>query len=397
MIILAVSSGTSADAVDVAAARFEQIGDTLTMTPLGAAEHPWRDGLDRRIRALYPPASTTIGEVCALDTLIGQEFAYVAVAAAQQLGLARPDLIVSHGQTVFHWVEEGTAHGTLQLGQPAWIAEATGVPVLSNVRARDVAAGGQGAPLASTFDALWLRAAAQRAGVKRVAALNLGGLANVTVSTPEKLVSFDTGPASCLIDAAIVALGDGQTYDAAGRLGAIGSVRTDLLDRLLADPYFSAAPPKSTGREHFHTEFVRPLLPGLPPVSDQDLVATLTELTARTVADQLSGVDLVIASGGGVRNRTLMRALQRRLGDVPLRTSDEYGVAASAKEAYLFTLLGYLSVTGQPGTVASPASTTTTGAVGPRILGDFTPGSGALVLPPPSAPVRALDWVEAGN
>ena len=177
--------------------------------------------------------------VCRLDTRIGQAFAEVAVAAIEHVGPV--DLIVSHGQTLYHWVEDGTVKGTLQLGQPAWIAERTHVPVVSDLRPRDVAAGGQGAPLVSLLDTLLL---AGRDG--RPAALNLGGIANLTVPP----LAFDTGPGNALLDRAARQLA-GRPYDDDGALAAAGPVVPELLDRLLADPYYARPAPKSTGPEHF--------------------------------------------------------------------------------------------------------------------------------------------------
>ena len=150
MIVIGLISGTSVDAIDVAAARFAWLGDTLTLEPLGHRELPWPVETRRRLLAALPPARVTVGEVCALDVLAGEAFAAAALSGMRDLGVGRAGLISSHGQTVFHLVEGGRALGTLQLGQPAIIAEATGLPVVSDLRARDIAAGGQGAPLAST-------------------------------------------------------------------------------------------------------------------------------------------------------------------------------------------------------------------------------------------------------
>jgi anhydro-N-acetylmuramic acid kinase len=264
----------------------------------------------------------------------------------------------------------------LQLGQPAIIAEVTGLPVVSDLRARDVAAGGQGAPLASTLDALWLAGA----GGPR-AALNLGGIANITVvgAAGETVLAYDTGPASCLLDIAATRLTGGtQRCDEDGRMALVGQVRNDLLTRLLAEPYYALPPPKSTGRELFNLEYVDRRLDGLPTVAGPDLMATLTELTARTVAGAClrHGVTEVVASGGGVRNPALMAALARALSRVTLVTAEQRGLPSEAKEAYLFALLGFLSWHGMPGSVPSA-----TGARGARVLGRISPGMGALRLP----------------
>lgn len=378
LVVIGLISGTSVDAIDAAAARFHRDGDALVLQPLGQREMPWPADTKRRLLAALPPAPVTMGEVCALDVLVGEAFASAALEAMRDLAGGHADLVSSHGQNVFHHVEDGRARGTLQLGQPALIAEATGLPVVSDLRARDVAAGGQGAPLASTLDALWL---AGDGGPR--AALNLGGIANITVvgRPGEPVVAFDTGPASCLLDLeALRITGGAQGCDWDGRLALAGQVRADLLDRLLTEPYYAALAPKSTGRELFDAGHLARHAAGLPPVADADGMATLTELTARTVADacRRHGVREVVASGGGVRNPALMAALRRALAEVPVVTSEDRGLPAGAKEAYLFALLGYLSWHGLPGTVPGA-----TGAAGPRILGRTSPGARALRMPAP--------------
>ena len=383
MIVMGMISGTSVDAIDVAAARFERDGDTLRLRRLGHAERAWPAETRRRLLAALPPAPVSLAEVCALDVLVGEAFAAVAVGAMRDWG--RADLICSHGQNVFHWVEAGQARGTLQLGQPAIIAEATGLPVVSDLRACDVAAGGQGAPLASTLDALWLAGA----GGPR-AALNLGGIANITVvgGEGEAVLAYDTGPASCLLDIEASRLTAGrQSYDPDGALALAGQVRADLLERLLAEPYYRMPPPKSTGRELFDREYVAARLAGLPPIGGPDLMATLTALTARTVADacRAHGVTEVVASGGGVRNPALMAALRQALAPAVLQTAEDRGLPADGKEAYLFALLGYLTWHGIPGTVDGA-----TGARERRVLGRLSPGAGGLVLPPSASIPKRL-------
>ena len=385
MIVIGMISGTSVDAIDVAAARFAAEGDTLAMTKLGHRELPWPAGTKRRILAALPPAPVSMGEVCALDALIGEAFAEAAARAVREFGL-QADLIASHGQTVFHLIEGGRARATLQLGQPAIIAEATGLPVISDFRARDIAAGGQGAPLASTLDALWL---AGEGGPR--AALNLGGIANVTVvgGPGEPVLAFDTGPANCLLDMEAARLSGGALgFDAGGRLASAGTVREDVLGRLLAEPYYGRPAPKSTGRELYDTFYVARRLEGLPPVSGPDLMATLTELTARTVADacRTHGAREVVASGGGVRNPALMQALRRALDPAPLITAEARGLPSDGKEAYLFALLGFLSWHGLPGTVPGA-----TGARDGRILGRVSPGNRPLRMERLAAtPVRLV-------
>ncbi|GAA3354796.1 anhydro-N-acetylmuramic acid kinase [Streptomyces antimycoticus] len=355
-------------------------GDTVVLAPLGLVSEAYPEALRSALSAALPPAATTMKEVCALDTRIGQVFAALAARADRELCGGRADLIGSHGQTVYHWAEGGRVHGTLQLGQPAWIAEATGCPVVSDLRTRDVAAGGQGAPLVSLVDALWLRG---RPGV--CAALNLGGIANITVvSSAGDPLAFDTGPANALIDAAVGDLTGGRLdHDADGAMAARGTVHEPLLERLLAEPYYALPAPKTTGKELFHGSYLRAALATAGPVPDDDVVATVTELTARTVADAVRSVHAteVIASGGGTRNPTLMGALRRALGTIALRTSDDLGLPAPAKEAYAFAVLAFLTAHGLAGTAPS-----CTGARHASVLGSITPGSRGLTLPAPGRP-----------
>ncbi|MGW6283065.1 anhydro-N-acetylmuramic acid kinase [Kribbella sp. NPDC055071] len=374
MRVIGLMSGTSYDAIDAAAAELRLDGDQLVLTPLGLLSQPYPASVRAAVAASLPPASTTMEQVCTLDTSIGQAFAQVAQQAVEQLCGGHADLIVSHGQTVFHWVDGATVRGTLQLGQPAWIAEATGITVVSDLRARDVAAGGQGAPLVSILDVLWLRG---RPGVP--VALNLGGIANITVVHGEP-VAFDTGPANALIDAAMTEL-TGRPFDADGVMAARGTVNAELLERLLAEPYYGRPAPKSTGKELFNLAYLARALEGLPEIPGPDLVATLTMLTARTVADAVRryGGTEVIASGGGIRNPVLMHLLGSELG-VPLRTTDELALPSAAKEALAFAVLGFLTVHGLGGTVPS-----CTGARHTSLLGSVTPGSAGLPMVPRDA------------
>jgi anhydro-N-acetylmuramic acid kinase len=368
MRVIGLMSGTSYDAIDAAAAELRLDGDQLVLTPLGLLSQPYPSWLRAEVAASLPPASTTMEQVCTLDTSIGQAFAQVARQAVEQLCGGHADLIVSHGQTVFHWVDGATVRGTLQLGQPAWIAEATGTTVVSDLRARDVAAGGQGAPLVSILDVLWLRG---RTGVP--VALNLGGIANITVVHGEP-VAFDTGPANALIDAVMTEL-TGRPFDADGVMAARGSVNAELLERLLSDPYYDRPAPKSTGKELFNLAYLARALEGLPEIPGPDLVATVTMLTARTVADAVRryGGTEVIASGGGIRNPVLMHLLGAELDGVPLRTTDELALPSAAKEALAFAVLGFLTVHGLGGTVPS-----CTGARHTSLLGSVTPGLAGL-------------------
>ncbi|MFH8572527.1 anhydro-N-acetylmuramic acid kinase [Streptomyces sp. NPDC017993] len=386
MRVIGLMSGTSYDAVDAAAADLQLVGDTLELSPLGMLSEPYPDALRAALAAALPPAGTTMEDVCRLDTRIGQSFASLAARADRELCAGRAELIASHGQTVYHWTDDGRVHGTLQIGRPAWIAEATGRPVVSDLRARDVAAGGQGAPLVSIFDTLWLRG---RPGAP--VALNLGGIANITALPEGKdPIAFDTGPANALIDAAVQHLTNGRLdYDTGGALAARGSFSEHLLHRLLDEPYYAQPAPKTTGKELFHLPYLLAALAECGPLPAEDVTATVTLLTARTVADAARsvGASEVIASGGGTRNPTLMTLLRTELGAIRLQTSDDLGLPAAAKEAYAFAVLGFLTAHGLPATAPS-----CTGARHPSVLGSITPGAGGLRLPSPprTAPERLV-------
>lgn len=403
MRVVGMISGTSYDGIDAAAADLELDGDVVTLRPLGLSSCGWPEELRARIAAVLPPNPTTIDEVCRLDTELGQLFGEAAVAGCLGPAEGRAELVVSHGQTVFHWVEGDQPLGTLQLGAPAWIAAATGLPVVSDLRGRDITRGGHGAPLASTLDALLL---ADRPGPS--GALNLGGIANITVLAGSGLagpglagstaagpdpIAYDIGPANALIDAAVVAASSGaERLDRDGVRAGRGRVDPQLLEVLLAEPYYARPAPKSTGKELFHSGYVDELRQraGLDSVevSSEDLIATLTELSAVLVARSCARHRLreLVVSGGGVHNPVLMDRISALAAPTTITSIDAFGLPAQAKEAYLFALLGFLTVHGLVGTFASA-----TGASEPSVLGSITPGNGPLWLPEPAPhPPRRL-------
>ncbi|MDN4599212.1 anhydro-N-acetylmuramic acid kinase [Leifsonia virtsii] len=386
MRVLGMISGTSHDGIDIAVVDFADDADGVTAAIEYTTSTPYSPGLRERLRAALPPAPVGFDVACELDTLIGQEFGAAAAAAVRahgQAGFGPVDLVCSHGQTVFHWIADGRALGTLQLGQPAWIAEATGLPVLSDLRAADIAAGGQGAPLVPILDTILLTADAEEG--RRAGALNLGGISNVTVvASGEEPAAWDIGPANALIDAVVTAdAGTPDGFDRDGRLAAAGTVDDELLEQLLAEPYYALPTPKSTGKELFHFDYVLEHLARRgADLALADVVATLTELTARTVADAVraAGVESLLVSGGGVRNPVLLGRIAELLPEVQVRTSDAVGVPSDDKEAVAFALIGWASASGLPGNVPS-----CTGASGGRVLGRLSPAPGT---PLPSTGVR---------
>jgi anhydro-N-acetylmuramic acid kinase len=362
MIVAGVLSGTSLDGIDVAIA---EIGPR-TRRVLTFATLPFAPDLRARILAAYPPAQLDALAFAALHAEIGSAFGAAVLGVAAGYDLA---LVGSHGLTLAH---DGAAHRTLQIGDPFRLRELVGVTVAYDFRAADCAAGGQGAPLVPYLDALLFGAA----DADRVA-VNLGGIANLCVlragAEPGDALAFDSGPANLPIDTYIAARGlaDGRC-DRDGALALRGTVDPGLLAQWLADPYFRAPPPKSTGREAFGAPFVaahRARLDALPPA---DAVATLTALSVRTVADAVRcsappGAT-VILSGGGVHNRALTGGLRAELAGMAVTTAAQFGVDPDAKEALLFAQLAYDLVRGRPANVPK-----VTGARGPRVLGALAP------------------------
>ncbi|TDD82491.1 anhydro-N-acetylmuramic acid kinase [Saccharopolyspora karakumensis] len=380
-------SGTSMDGIDVVAAELRLDGETIELRPLGDHTLAYPADLREDLLAALPPGVLDAETFCRLDTLVGRCFADAALRGVELAG-GEADFVSSLGQTIYHWVEGGRAHGTLQIGQPAWIAEATGLPVISDLRTRDVAASGHGAPLAGVLDSLWLGDPGVQwepgTGVPLKSgtpvALNIGGIANIAVVGGPEPLAYDTGPGNALIDLAAQQR-TGKPQDTDGALAASGTVREDLLTNLLDDEYYRLPAPKSTGKEHFNSGYLARALDELgEPVSDADLLATLTQLTARTIADacRAEGAGRVVVAGGGVHNPVLLAALRREL-DVPVLVSDDLGMPSDSKEALLTALLGFLTWNGLPGNTPG-----TTGAAGPRVLGSITPGATGLRLPEPA-------------
>ena len=344
MRVLGCMSGTSVDGIDVACADLELAEDALRCRFRGLSSTPFDGRLQKRIVAALPPGLPGAGELCQLHAELGHAYAAALAAALDELAGGHADLAVLHGQTFFHWVDpDGRALGTLQLGNSSAAAERLGVPVISDLRSRDIAAGGQGAPLVPVFDALLL---AGRSG--RGAAVNLGGIANLTVIDGGNVVTgYDLGPAGALMDpAAAQASGQQLRFDAEGAIAARGQVCEQLLSRLKADPYYLLLVPRSTGREHFNAEYLRQTLAGIEPApAGHDVVATVTRLLVDLLAQAAREHKLaeLVLSGGGSKNATAVAWLRSALPGVTVLTTDELGVPVQAKEALAFAVLGYLT------------------------------------------------------
>lgn len=387
MRVLGLISGTSHDGIDAAVVDFTSDGGAVSGEVLAATSIAYSGPLRARLIAALPPAQTTLAEVCELDTLIGQEFAEVAAHIAAEVGGV--DAVCSHGQTVYHWVDGAHALGTLQIGQPAWIAERIAAPVVSDIRIRDITAGGHGAPLVSFLDELLLRS---RAGT--AAALNLGGISNMTVVGAAGVVAYDIGPANALVDAVIGQYGlNPLGYDEDARIAQTGKVDEELLNTFLTDDYYALNAPKSTGKEHFHLGYVQEHVARLErDIPITDLVRTLTEVTVRTVAQDVraAGIEFLAVSGGGCHNPLLLDGIRAALPKTEVVLADELGAPADSKEAILLSLIGWCTMHGIPAIIPGG-----TGAREPRILGTITPGAGPLVLPTPLAGIDSLTLTTA--
>lgn len=371
---IGLMSGTSCDGIDAVLVRLKGSGPGTAMKLVAHHNTPYTDRLRTRLLREHLDAS----EVCTLNFELGERLAEAAktlVDEARDQG-TEVDFIASHGHTIAHYPPPTNREiGTLQVGEASVIAERTGVLVVSDFRTRDMAAGGQGAPMVTYPD--WVLF--QKPG-RTVACLNIGGIANWTVVPEafEDILAFDTGPGNMIIDGSVRLLTKGsEDMDVDGALAAEGQVIEEYLDYLMGHPYFALVPPKSTGREAFGPgAYLRDALANRRQHPKADLVATATVAVARSIADAYRRfiaprytIDHVIVGGGGANNKTLMTMLQGELGSVRVFRSDQYGIPLAAREAIAFAILGNETLCGQPSNVPQA-----TGAERPVVLGKITPG-----------------------
>jgi anhydro-N-acetylmuramic acid kinase len=370
-VVVGLMSGTSLDGISAAVARFKDSPDgRIDVELLAFTSRSYTPAQRTRLSAAL--GGGTPAEYCRLNFDLGGWLADAAIEVMAEAGIARDDIsaIASHGQTIWH--EPG--HSTWQTGEAAVIAERTGIDVVSDFRVRDVAAGGQGAPLVPAADAMLFASGTEWRGLQ-----NLGGIGNITVVPPrgeiEGVRAFDTGPGVAVIDGVTRALRPDLSYDVDGKLAKAGRPNMAIVEELLAAPYFASPPPKSTGRELFNTDYFMKLIARCrgDGASDEDIVATAVQLTAESIGDAYrrfipEPVGEVLVSGGGAKNPSLFAAIVKAAAPLRVRHFDEVYFDGEAKEAVAFALLGYLHVTKRPGNVH-----TATGARGPRILGKLTP------------------------
>ena len=387
-LVVGLMSGTSVDGIDAALVEITGHGEAANVKLLAFDSYPFPPELRARVFRLFNPREARVDAICQLDFLLGEVFAAAVERLLRDHDIDREDvdIVASAGQTIWHdpepvvvkesvdWIDHPiVTRSTFAIGQSAVIAERTGITTVGDLRVRDVAAGGQGAPLIAYADWVLLRHAELGRCVQ-----NIGGIGNVTYlppnATSEEVVAFDTGPGNMVIDAlAEVATEGTLKYDRGGELGAKGSVVDSLLEAWLDDPYFRRQPPKTTGREHFGVQFARRILTESQGVPIENLIATATALTAESIARAYRDfiaprgpIDEVIVGGGGAHNPTLMGMLRERLDGARLISHEDLGINSNAKEAIALAIIGNDAVAG--------LNTNIPGATGgrPTVLGKIS-------------------------
>ena len=370
--VVGLISGTSADSIDAALVRITGQGPEARVEVQATHAHPYPPGLQERLHALTESGS--VRDVCELNVTVGELFAAAALAVSRGVVV---DLIGSHGQTIYH-IPPAAGHqgATLQIGEPAVIAERTGVLTVGHFRARDMAAGGTGAPLVPYADFVLFQHPTRTRVIQ-----NIGGIANATVLPAggdlEDVYAFDTGPGNMVVDALMQA-SFGRAYDRSGDVAAQGRVDERLLSELRADEFIIAPPPKATGRERYGAVYAQDVLARATRrgLAAEDLIATVTALTAEAIVENYRrfifprhDVHEVVVSGGGARNAVMMNRLRARLTPRPVRTTSELGIDSDAKEAVAFAILAHDAAMGLATNVPGA-----TGARHPVILGAIVPG-----------------------
>lgn len=386
LLVLGMMSGTSADGIDAALARIS--GRPPRLSPAFVAHHHVRFPAPVRqsILDLANGSRTSTAEISELNFQLGEEFARAAIAACRKwrVPLSKVDLIGSHGQTIFHQGERRrtgdsrSLASTLQIGEASVIAERTGVDTIADFRPADIAAGGHGAPLVPFVDCLLYRD--RKHG--RVA-LNLGGIANVTViparARPDDTFAFDTGPGNMLIDAVVENMTLGRArYDRGAKIALAGQPIPELLSRLMNEPYLRKKPPKTAGREEFGRGYAEKLIAWRKKhrAAPRDLVRTVTEFTSLSIADAFrrfifsrARIDQLIVAGGGAQNPLLMALLGAALPGIQIISSAEWGIPGDAKEAFAFAVLAYEAFHNRPNNLPS-----STGARRGAVMGKLVRG-----------------------
>lgn len=383
--VIGLMSGTSVDGIDAALTEIDGHGGSATVRLVDFRTYPFPPEMRSRIFRLFDPASARIDQICNLDFLLGELFAAAVIHLLDEVGMKPEeiDIVGSAGQTIWHdpqpvreaatveWMDGPLeTKSTFAIGQSAVIAERTGIVTVGDMRVRDVAAGGHGAPLIAYADWVLLRHPQKGRCIQ-----NIGGIGNVTYLPAdggiEDVIAFDTGPGNMVIDALTdVATGGRQKFDRDGTIAAKGKVIDSILTGWMHDPYFRKAPPKTTGREQFGVQFARRAMTEAQGVPIEDLIATATALTAQSIAASYfefirprGPIDEIVVGGGGAENITMMKMLGRLLAPTPLLRHEDLGIDSKAKEAIAMAVIANDSVMGM--------NTNVSGATGghPTVLG----------------------------
>ena len=376
--VVGLMSGTSADGVDAAIIEIDR--GKVRLLAFDTFVYP--AALRRQILNLCRPESARLDDICHYNFVLGEVFADAVIKLCSKSGisLGSIDLIGSHGQTIYHQPSgrrygSRTIRSTLQIGEPSVIAQRTGVTTVADFRPRDMATGGEGAPLVPYADYVLFKHKRLTRAVQ-----NIGGIANVTFlpagCTEYEIIAFDTGPGNMVIDGVINLITSGRKRcDMGGKTAARGTVDKRLLGELLRHPFLRRRPPKSTGREEFGVAFAERIYSrvGRKDLTDSDIVATVTALTTRSIAQAYQRFlpvmpDELILCGGGAHNRELVEMLHAEMPDVKMLSTDDFGISVDAKEAVSFAILAWATIKGMTNNV--PAAT---GAKKPVILGKIVP------------------------
>lgn len=347
--VIALMSGTSCDSID---AGLCEVFPDKSVKLIQGINYKYPEHVRAKIFQLFR-GEGSIKDVCQMNFVIGKCFAEAAKVLISEFG--KPDFISSHGQTIFHYpfdekIDDISMKSTLQIGESSVIAQETGCLTISNFRESDIAQNGQGAPLVCFADEMWFKNKG-----KNFAIQNIGGISNVTVVSKDfDTFGFDTGLGNIMIDYCVGKY-FGKTYDKDGEIAASGIVSDNWLECLLADEYYFIEPPKSTGREYFSTQYIENALK-YAPSDPKDIIATVTALTARTIAQSYErfiypnvGIHEAVICGGGAYNKTLMKMLRTYLPKhIDLTTCEDYGISNNFKEVMAFALLGYCTYYGIP-------------------------------------------------
>ena len=383
--VVGMMSGTSVDGVDAALIELSREGGAPRVKLLAFENTPYPQGVRERVFELFRPETSTVDRIGYMNFLLGELYARAALSVIAKAGLtsADVDLIGSHGQTIWHEPEARETDGmpiryTVQIGEGAVIAARTGIPTVSDFRVADMAVGGQGAPLVPFSEYLLYRREDES-----ILLQNIGGIGNMTVlpagATPEQVFAFDTGPGNMIIDAVAAAISGGRLKcDVNGGIAARGRVDEELLARLQKDEYYARRPPKTTGRERFGTQYAQRILDDRArhPISDEDLLATVTYLTAWSIFDACERFALpvckpaeLIVGGGGSYNKTLLKDLSGLFGTrgIAVRTQEDLGFNSDAKEAVAFALMADCFVRGEANVLPS-----VTGASAASVMGKLS-------------------------